>query len=211
VRPRRRNAFTLFEVLVASALLLMVLGLVAGIVMYGLRAWGHSTEQSDAQNAVLAVVVRLREDLRTALPASVTVLTGTTPDVNGGPPLETDALTFASSRGPTDLLAFTGSGELEYQKREIFYLQNGALKLQQSFFTATPQPSPMRMVNYAPAPTDRTLAPNIRQLSLQWMSPRLAVTVEARVNGISSRLQTSVAPLSGAAAASPSPSPSSSP
>ena len=145
---------SLIEVLIASTVLLLVIGLVTTIITYTMRALNRTQPQAATEGAVLAVATCLREELRTAMPSSIYIITGTMPARS--PARRNQPMASPSIRpGSDDTLAFSAA-ELEYQKQEIIYDQAGNVRLQQNFMTpgrsrprpdqhvhaATPGPSP---------------------------------------------------------------------
>lgn len=69
----RRSGYTLAEVLVASVLSVLLLGLMLQIGRICWRGWNTVQMRQGAQQNALAVVARLRRDFHGAMPSSVSV------------------------------------------------------------------------------------------------------------------------------------------
>ena len=71
--PRSRAGFSIIEMMVAGALMVLVLGLAFVALIPGMRTLTRSQKQSEAQQAALVVVNRLREEMRCAKPDLIDV------------------------------------------------------------------------------------------------------------------------------------------
>lgn len=68
-----RRGFTLAEVVVASSVGLLLVGLVSSIFILASQGWNKTSRLQTAQQSTLVAVTRLREDFRRSRPESATI------------------------------------------------------------------------------------------------------------------------------------------
>ncbi|MEW6281906.1 MAG: prepilin-type N-terminal cleavage/methylation domain-containing protein [Candidatus Eremiobacterota bacterium] len=177
-----KRGLTLVEVLVAAALLLLVLGLLASILIPALRAWMRQSQRSDAQRSALVVIKRLREEVRFGHPESVTCPTP-------------DSVVFLSSMNSQGRVSWNDYDVL-WQKWSYFYFQSGQVRLHEEWL----RPPACEVDPASPVlirlPSDRVVGRDVEVFRcLVTPEGLLRVEVEARIQDARARLEAGLAPV----------------
>lgn len=194
---RRRRGMSLAEVLVAMALLGMLMALIVMLLRPGWRAWTRGARKSEAQQACLVTLTRLAQDYRNAHAGSLRVISDP-PDDPEGRKAHRDRLLFLSNLDSWGTLSLDRDGDATWQRWIHVYLdREGQVRVQE---TALDPPTSMPPLQNLPLPipseNDRIIARHIRSLRIdERAAPMLGITVEAEVDGFSSRQASSVVPL----------------
>lgn len=188
-----RRGFTLVELMIAGALLLVVLGVLAVAMRSVGRNWARAQKKAAAQSNAALALSRLREEFRAADPDSVRVGPG--------------QVTFVSSLDRQGRLRFHDlTGALLWQKRVALYRVGGELRYQETFDLDLDPVTPDEPLDRVPQPqradwlnvshSGRVVARGLTELTLGLSGgrPPLQVAVEAEQQGVKSRLESALTP-----------------
>ncbi|MEW6281565.1 MAG: hypothetical protein AB1758_23345 [Candidatus Eremiobacterota bacterium] len=179
-----RRGVSLAEALLVAALVLMVFGLIAGVLVPALKGWHRADQRSQVQQNAMLVVARLRESTRMASP----------PSVFCGPEVVTLA-TCVRPDGSVDSDPSTGAPL--WQKYLVLYRDPASqqVRLQENPIDP-PASDATPLTSYTPRSDDRVVARHIRLFTVT-KSPDglIEVVVEAEKGGVRSRFETALTPL----------------
>lgn len=208
-----RRGMSLVEILVGSALLLMLFGLIVMLLLPGWRAWTKSEGRSDVSQNAIVVMGRVSTDFRNAHASSVWAETRAVTDPVDGRPARHDYVIFLVALDYDGNIVVSPDGDPIWQKRIVFYHDGEAQQVRSTEIplpAPTTEPSPLVVKSYTPTAKDRVVARNVRSFELSWRQPNLQMIVETRRDGFRSKLESMVTPIM-AAFAPPTPTPSASP
>lgn len=193
-----RRAMTLAEVVVVSAILLLLLGIVIAFLVPGLRAWTRSDASSRAQQQSLVVIALLTREVQHAKPDTIKVIRMETEDPPGTS-VRRDGVFFVSSLDKRGEEQCDSSGDPLWQQVVYVYHQGDSRQVCcQRSPLRPPAPDPPPVVSVSPQPDDRVVARHVTSLRLALSadgSPPLTVRAESTVEGYGSELESAVVPL----------------
>ncbi len=190
---------SLIEVLVAGALLVLLLGTLASLLVPAFHAWRRTDIQSQAQQQCLIVTSLITREFQSSKPDRVHVQAAGAEDPPGAA-VRRDTLLFASSLDESGVAHLDRGGDPIWQKIVYVYHSGGSREVRcrrAPLVPPTTDPLPLNPAAFVPAADDAVVARFVRHLEFEQADPSwpLRVVVEAAVEGRSSRLESAVSSL----------------
>jgi prepilin-type N-terminal cleavage/methylation domain-containing protein len=208
-----RRGYTLIEILIGAALLLLIMGLLSSVLVPGMRAWSRSEKRSEAQQNALLVASRLSRELQFSNPDSIALQKRTAVDPQGRS-VRRDAIVFLSNLDDEGAIVYDADGDQLWQRRLVFYHRGDSNEVRSQVLPLDPpvdDPDPLKVNTFEPTVKDRVVARGVRSLSFEAPSfPIVQIRVETEIQGFVSVMQAHGLPVavgSMGVIESPSPTP----
>lgn len=160
-----RRGATLFELVVASAIALVLLLATYQLMVPGLRIWASTNERGHPQQQVVSVVNRLQHDLKLTTLESLTIDTQRVHDPDLGTTEPASALSFLSPVGDDGAIRVRNDGSMVWHHFVVAYLDPARHQIvlgTRPLATTDAGEVVMRLDHFLPDPDDRVLARQVR-------------------------------------------------
>lgn len=164
-RRAARLGATLLELVVASAIAMLLLLATYQLLVPGLRIWASTNERGHLQQQVVSAVVRLQHDLKLTSIGSLTIDTQSVRDLDLGTDERASSVSFVSAMRDDATMRVRNDGSLVWDHFVVVYLDPSRheLRLGRRPLPAADTPSVTpRLDHFLPEPEDRVLARQIR-------------------------------------------------